>query len=201
MATSSLARRVADVCGDRIDSLDEQRGQLTVETRPRSAPAVLRALRDDPGLCFEQLIDLCGVDYCAFGHESDAQDCAFPEAPRLAVVYHLLSITHNHRARVRAMLDENDPVIDSAVELWPAADWYEREAFDLYGIVFNGHPDLRRLLTDYGFIGHPLRKDFPVSGRVETRYDEKRGRVVYQPVSIEPRVLAPRVIREDGYDG
>ncbi len=153
-------------------------------------------LRDNPQLCFEQLIDLCGVDYLTYGervHEGPR--------PRFAVVVHLLSLKHNRRVRLRTFLDEEQPTLASLTPVWNSADWYEREAFDLFGFVFEGHKDLRRLLTDYGFIGHPFRKDFPISGRVEVRYDPDKKRVVYEPVSIEPRVLVPRVIREEGYGG
>ncbi|MBA2352303.1 MAG: NADH-quinone oxidoreductase subunit C [Burkholderiales bacterium] len=193
-------------------------------------------LRDHPELRFEQLIDLCGVDYLDYGAGADtlpAQPAAGEQRPppaalassrsdnvsrqesadplpaqpagaltsgRFAVVYHLLSITHNVRLRLRTFApDDTFPVFDSAIDIWPNANWYEREAFDLYGIVFQGHPDLRRLLTDYGFVGHPFRKDFPLSGNVEMRYDPEQQRVIYQPVTIEPRELVPRIIREDKY--
>jgi len=148
-------------------------------------------LRDAAG--FEQMIDLCGVDYSAYG------DGAW-EGRRFAIVYHLLSVTHNTRLRVRIFAEEDDfPVLESVADIWPCANWYEREAFDLYGIVFTGHPDLRRILTDYGFVGNPFRKDFPLSGHVEMRYDPEQQRVVYQPVSIEPREVTPRIIREENY--
>ena len=151
----------------------------------------MRDLRDRPELRFAQLIDLCGIDY---------QEHALVSGNRFAVVYHLLSIEHNRRLRVRVFCSDDDfPVVDSVVDIWPGANWFEREAFDLYGIIFHGHPDLRRLLTDYGFIGHPFRKDFPLSGQVEMRYDEEQGRVIYQPVTIEPRILVPRSIRKDAF--
>ena len=152
-------------------------------------------LRDDRKLGFEQLVDLCGVDYSTYGEGAY-------EGPRFAAVLHLLSISNNWRLRVRVFApDDEVPIVPSVVDVWSSANWYEREAFDLFGIVFEGHPDLRRILTDYGFIGHPFRKDFPVSGYVEMRYDPEEKRVVYQPVTIEPREITPRVIREDRYGG
>jgi NADH-quinone oxidoreductase subunit C len=158
----------------------------------------LRRLRDEGVFAFEQLIDLCGVDYSAYGagDSADEQEGRW-QGPRFAVVYHLLSLSHNRRLRVRSFLDDEMPLVDSVVPIWSAANWFEREAFDLYGIIFDGHPDLRRILTDYGFVGHPFRKDFPLIGTVEMRYDEDLGRVVYEPVSIEPRVTVPRTIRDD----
>ena len=174
----------------------EARGELTLEVRREDILSACRLLRDDPAFRFEQLIDLCGLDYATYRAES-------PEGPRpgprFAVVYHLLSLKHNRRLRLRAFLEDDFPRIDSVLDVWSAADWYEREAYDLYGIVFEGHPDLRRILTDYGFIGHPFRKDFPLVGHVEMRYDEEKQRVVYQPVTIENRVLVPRVIRDEGF--
>jgi NADH-quinone oxidoreductase subunit C len=191
-------------------------GELTYEVDTAELVAACRVLRDDPELGFEMLVDLCGVDYLEHGkaewRTSAATSSGFsrgvdrdrpmhgqePSRPRFAVVYHLLSVTHNWRLRLRSYpADRDAPAIDSVVGIWPAANWYEREAFDLFGILFHGHPDLRRILTDYGFIGHPFRKDFPLIGNVEVRYDPEKGRVVYQPVSIEPRTLVPRVIRED----
>ncbi len=155
----------------------------------------MRELRDRPELRFEMLIDVCGVDYSTYGEGAW-------EGPRFAAVYHLLSLAHNRRLRVRTFAaDDGFPVLPSMVDLWPTANWFEREAFDLYGIVFDGHPDLRRLLTDYGFVGHPFRKDFPLSGYVEMRYDPEQGRVIYQPVTIEPREITPRIIREENYGG
>jgi NADH-quinone oxidoreductase subunit C len=154
---------------------------------------VMSALRDSATLSFEQLIDLCGVDYSEYG------DGAWG-GKRFAVVYHLLSVTHNHRLRVRVFAEEDGfPVLPSAVDIWSVANWFEREAFDLFGIVFTGHPDLRRLLTDYGFVGSPFRKDFPLSGHVEMKYDPSQQRVVYQPVSIEPREVTPRIVRDELY--
>jgi NADH-quinone oxidoreductase subunit C len=152
-------------------------------------------LREAPGCCFEQLVDLCGVDY------SEYRDGAW-DGPRYCVVSHLLSISLNQRVRLKVFASDDDlPVVDSVTAIWSAANWFEREAFDLFGIVFEGHSDLRRILTDYGFIGHPFRKDFPVSGHVEMRYDPERGRVIYQPVTIEPREITPRIIREEKYGG
>jgi NADH-quinone oxidoreductase subunit C len=153
----------------------------------------MRRLRDAQAFRFDMLVDVCGVDYASYGNLSR-------DGPRFAAVYHLLSLANNHRLRVRSFASDNDfPVLPSMIDLWPAANWFEREAFDLYGIVFTGHPDLRRLLTDYGFVGHPFRKDFPVSGHVEMRYDPEQGRVIYQPVTIEPREITPRIVRERNY--
>jgi len=150
-------------------------------------------LRDHQSTAFEQLVDLCAIDYQTYGQEAQRNW----DNDRFAVVYHLLSISLNQRLRVIVPVPEDDLTIDSVIEVWRCANWYEREAFDLFGIQFQGHPDLRRLLTDYGFIGHPFRKDFPLSGHVEMRYDEEKGRVVYEPVSVEPRVTVPRVIRDE----
>jgi NADH-quinone oxidoreductase subunit C len=184
--------------GDAITDTIAAVGELTLEIRRIDVLRVARVLRDDHDFSFEQLIDLCGVDYLEYRREAPA---GVRTGPRFAVVYHLLSIKHNRRLRLRTFLDDELPLVDSVVEIWNCANWFEREAFDLFGIVFEGHPDLRRLLTDYGFIGHPFRKDFPLSGEVEMRYDDSKQRVVYEPVSIEPRVLVPRVIREEGYGG
>jgi NADH-quinone oxidoreductase subunit C len=167
------------------------RGELTLEVNKDKITDICTWLRDNPDLEFHQLIDLCGVDYEAY------EDRTQPS--RFAVVYHLLSVAKNTRLRLRAYLDPELPQIKSVVDVWSVANWFEREAFDLFGIVFEGHPDLRRLLTDYGFIGHPFRKDFPLSGHVEMRYDPEKKRVVYQPVTIEPRTLVPRIVREDGF--
>jgi len=169
----------------------ERLGEITVEVASSSYRSVCEKLRDAHG--FEQLIDLCGVDYAAYGDKPR-------EGRRFAVVLHLLSIRNNVRLRVRAFCpDDEFPVVASLVEVWPVANWFEREAFDLYGIVFEGHPDLRRILTDYGFVGHPFRKDFPLSGHVEMRYDPEQKRVIYQPVTIEPREVTPRIVREQNY--
>ncbi|AEG68674.1 NADH-quinone oxidoreductase subunit C [Ralstonia solanacearum] len=192
---ATLKAALEKVLGDRIQSLTEAVGELTLVVKAADYLDAMRTLRDDATLKFEQLIDLCGVDYSAYG------DGAW-NGPRFAAVSHLLSVTHNWRLRVRVFAPDDDlPVVASVVDVWNAADWFEREAFDLYGLVFEGHPDLRRILTDYGFIGHPFRKDFPVSGYVEMRYDPVQRRVIYQPVTIEPREITPRVIREDQYGG
>lgn len=175
-------------------SLVERLGELTLVLSPDELSAVALVLRDDESLRFEQCIDVCGVDYSTY------QDNW--EGKRFATVYHLLSIQHNWRLRVRVFADDdNYPVVNSVITVWPSAGWYEREAFDLYGIVFLGHPDLRRILTDYGFVGHPFRKDFPITGNVEMIYDAEQKRVIYQPVSIEPREVTPRIIREESYGG
>ncbi len=182
------------VFGDATASLVEDKGQLTIEIDASKLTSTMTALRDDPVFAFSQLIDVCGVDYAEYGGVWDRS--------RYAVVYHLLSISHNWRLRVRAFCPHDDfPMVDSMNAIWSSANWYEREAFDLYGIVFNGHNDLRRILTDYGFVGHPFRKDFPISGIVEMRYVPEQKRVVYQPVTIEPREIVPRVIREQNYAG
>lgn len=193
-----LAARVKEKFEAAIDTCIIYRGELTLEIKPSELLRVCGILRDDDGFKFEQLIDVCGVDYLSYGHEEIPAETS---SKRYASVYHLLSITHNQRIRLRVFLDNALPMVDSVVDIWSSANWFEREAFDLFGIVYEGHPDLRRILTDYGFVGHPFRKDFPLSGYVEMRYDADKGRVVYQPVSIEPRVLVPRVIREEGYSG
>ncbi|MDM5179994.1 NADH-quinone oxidoreductase subunit C [Massilia sp. DJPM01] len=168
-------------------------GEVTVVVKAAGYIAAMQTLRDHPALKFEQLLDLCGVDYSTYGEGSW-------DGARFAAVSHLLSIEHNWRVRVRVFAEDDDtPVLASVVELWRSANWYEREAFDLYGILFEGHNDLRRILTDYGFIGHPFRKDFPMSGYVEMRYDPEQKRVIYQAVTIEPREIIPRVIREETY--
>jgi NADH-quinone oxidoreductase subunit C len=191
----TLKANLEAALGARIASLTEALGELTLVVKAGDLPSVAKDLRDNPALRFEQLIDLCGVDYQTYG------DGAW-EGPRFAAVSQLLSLTNNWRLRLRVFApDDSVPIVPSLVEIWNSANWYEREAFDLYGIVFEGHPDLRRILTDYGFIGHPFRKDFPVSGYVEMRYDPEQKRVVYQPVTIEPREITPRVIREDRYGG
>jgi NADH-quinone oxidoreductase subunit C len=176
--------------------------EITLEVSPDHWQSVCLRLRDESALRFETCIDLCGLDYLTYGagRVGETPATAVVPANRFAVVVHLLSLTHNCRLRVRTFLQSTEfPVLDSLVDVWPAVNWFEREAFDLFGIVFEGHPDLRRILTDYGFIGHPFRKDFPVYGNVEMRYDPEQGRVVYQPVTIDPREVIPRVIREDGY--
>ena len=192
----TLVVRVSADFGAAIVATETRFGEITIEVRREDLHRVCLALRDDPAYAFEQLMDTCGVDYATYGAERAA---GVRKGPRFAVVYHLLSIRHNARLRLRTWLDGEPPVVDSVTDIWNSANWFEREAFDLFGIVFEGHPDLRRILTDYGFIGHPFRKDFPLIGHVEMRYDPDKKRVVYQPVSIEPRVLVPRVIREEGY--
>ena len=232
----SLAAALQAALSDKIASLATAVGEVTIVVAPEHLLAAAATLRDAPELRFEQLIDLCGVDYGAYGEEAwegapaVGEDTSFeelarsgthaaPTAPseaveggraeaappppggtRFAAVYHLLSVARNQRLRVRAFAQEDDlPILPSVTGVWPSANWYEREAFDLLGIVFTGHPDLRRILTDYGFIGHPFRKDFPVSGYVEMRYDPEQARVIYQPVTIEPREIVPRTIREEHY--
>ncbi len=190
-----LKQSLEAALGGRLVRVLESCGQLTAVVSADGLVGTLRDLRDAAGLKFEQCLDVCGVDYSAYA------DGAW-DGQRFAVVYHLLSVELNQRLRVRVFCADDDlPVVDSAVDVWPGVNWYEREAFDLYGIVFAGHPDLRRLLTDYGFVGHPFRKDFPVSGNVEMRYDEEQKRVIYQPVTIEPREITPRIVREEGYGG
>ncbi|NLP65850.1 NADH-quinone oxidoreductase subunit C [Paraburkholderia sacchari] len=191
----TLKANLEAALGARVVSLTEALSELTLVISSKDYLSVAKELRDNPSLRFEQLIDLCGVDYQTYG------DGAW-EGQRFAAVSHLLSITNNWRLRLRVFAPDDDvPIVSSLVDIWSSANWYEREAFDLFGIVFEGHPDLRRILTDYGFIGHPFRKDFPVSGYVEMRYDPEQKRVVYQPVTIEPREITPRVIREDRYGG
>jgi NADH-quinone oxidoreductase subunit C len=190
-----LKTALAAELGERVVALEQALNEVTLVVRASDFLEVTTKLRDCAGLRFEQLLDLCGVDYLNHGNGTW-------EGPRFAVVLHLLSISHNWRLRVRTFLeDESFPTIDSLTEIWPNANWYEREAFDLYGIVFVGHSDLRRILTDYGFVGHPFRKDFPVTGNVEMRYDPEQGRVIYQPITIEPREIVPRIVREDKYGG
>ena len=186
-----LKRALDSSLGERSVGLSESLGELTLVVEAKDYAATARWLRDDPAVRFEQLIDLCGVDYSSFREGRWG-------GRRFAVVSHLLSLVHNWRLRLRVFAAEDGfPVVDSLTGVWPNADWYEREAFDLFGIMFTGHADLRRILTDYGFIGHPFRKDFPLIGNVEVRYDPVKGRVVYEPVSIEPRTLVPKVIRDD----
>ena len=173
--------------------------EITMTVAAKDYFEIAKTLRDHSDLAFEQLIDLCGVDYSDYKNSAPS---AFTEFPRYAVTSHLLSLTHNWRLRLRVFAtDDNMPILPSLTELWNCANWYEREAFDLFGILFEGHLDLRRILTDYGFIGHPFRKDFPTSGHVEMRYDAEQKRVIYQPVTIEPREITPRIVREDNYGG
>lgn len=179
--------------GERLKSLKLALGEATIEVDAADYLPVMQELRDCEALCFEELIDLCGVDYSTYGNDSWS-------GKRYAVVAHLLSVSKNWRLRVRVFApDDAFPAVDSVVNVWNSANWFEREAFDLFGIVFPGHDDLRRILTDYGFIGHPFRKDFPISGYVEMRYDPDQGRVIYQPVTIEPRENTPRIVREENY--
>ena len=187
-----LKASVEVVLGARATRAFVDTNELILELKAADLTQVMMTLRDDPSLSFSQLIDAAGMDY--EGYADNWADSRF------AVVYQLLSIQHNWRLRVRCFCaDDEYPMVDTVNDIWSSANWYEREAFDLYGIVFNGHPDLRRILTDYGFVGHPFRKDFPVTGNVEMRYDPEQQRVVYQPVTIEPREIVPRVIREDHY--
>ena len=189
----SLCQNLQNILGDRIAGIRTALGEVTIEVAAGHYLETARILRDHPDLRFEQLMDLTGVDYSTWG------DGAW-KGLRFAAVCHLLSVSKNWRLRLRAFApDDGFPVLPSLVGLWNGANWYEREAFDLYGILFEGHPDLRRILSDYGFVGHPFRKDFPISGHVEMRYDPEQKRVVYQPVTIEPRENTPRVIREDSY--
>jgi NADH-quinone oxidoreductase subunit C len=241
MATraENLTAALQSALGDRLAGVSTTLGEVTVVVKPESLLPVLTILRDGGGLKFEQLMDLCGVDYGSYGEvawtgtpmseggagaplggpapETDRSPAIDEHAPRsaegrererelippgarFAVVYHLLSISLNQRVRVRVFsADAQFPVVDSVIGIWPSANWFEREAFDLYGIVFSGHPDLRRILTDYGFVGHPFRKDFPLSGTVEMRYDPEQQRVIYQPVTIEPREITPRIVRVENY--
>jgi NADH-quinone oxidoreductase subunit C len=218
---ASLAGAIEAKLGPRVERLPTTTGELGYRVNPEDLLTVARTLRDAPELKFEVLIDVCGVDYQAYGRDewqtssatetgfsrgrlrgpppvADAEQATYEPTGRFAAVYHLLSITHNHRLRLKTFAASDErPIVDSVYDVWNSADWFEREAFDLYGILFRGHPDLRRLLTDYGFIGHPFRKDFPLIGNVEVRYDPVKGRVVYEPVSIEPRTLVPKVIRDD----
>jgi NADH-quinone oxidoreductase subunit C len=219
---AALAGVIEAKVGRSVERLPTTTGELGYRVPPDSLLEVCRTLRDEAELKFEILIDVCGVDYLSYGKDEwqtssatgtgfsrgtlpdalapaeDAEQATYRPPARFAVVYHLLSITHNHRLRLKTFCASDErPIVDSVYDVWNAADWFEREAFDLYGILFRGHPDLRRLLTDYGFIGHPFRKDFPLIGNVEMRYDPAKGRVVYQPVTIEPRTLVPKVIRDD----
>lgn len=213
MHKAALLEAIQQHFSDQVDQVIDG-DMVTVELPLPSLLTVVTALRDEPALCFDTLIDVCGVDYLQYGktewRTEQTTASGFSRAvsetmsetvtpfgkPRFAVVYHLLSVEHNHRVRLKVFL-EGEPLVPSVIDIWPSANWYEREAFDLFGIVFEGHPDLRRLLTDYGFKGHPFRKDFPLIGEVEMRYDAAQKRCVYEPVSIKPRVLVPKVIRKD----
>lgn len=197
-ALETLQSNLSGKLGDAITHSYIRLDELTIEVACDSLIDTCKVLLDDERFAFEQLIDLCGVDYLDYRKES-AEGAR--KGPRFAVVYNLLSLKHNHRIRMRVFLNDDAPVLSSVINLWATANWFERETFDMFGILFEGHPDLRRILTDYGFVGHPFRKDFPLSGHVEMRYDPEQKRVIYQPVSIKPRNLVPRVIREDGYAG
>ena len=202
-----LGESLKEAFSDKVVSLENKLGELTMVVDASDMLAVLTQLRDDPRFHFEQLIDVCGIDYSAYGSDvseggaylaSDSTASLFSQ--RFAAVYHLLSVVRNIRLRVRVFAqDDAIPTLSSVIDVWPSANWFEREAFDLYGIIFLGHPDLRRLLTDYGFVGNPFRKDFPLSGHVEMRYDAEQRRVVYQPVTVEPREVTPRIVREENY--
>lgn len=219
-----LSNRLQQTFGSKLQSNVVVCNEATIEVSAKDLLSVCKTLRDDKDFVFEQLIDVCGVDYSEYGSSEwsteeststgfsrgvdsavnarlrfgDQPDRVCSDRPRFAAVYHLMSIANNVRLRIRVYCDdEHAPIVPSVVDIWPTANWFEREAFDLFGILFEGHPDLRRILTDYGFVGHPFRKDFPLIGHVEMRYDEEQKRVIYQPVSIEPRVLVPRVIRHD----
>lgn len=214
MKLTSLAEKIESELGALQTSVAIAHNEITIESDVAHIIFLLNQLKSHELFAFDQLIDLCAVDYLLYGvydWETDAatesgfsrgvdrgneRDCP-PEKPRFAVVYHLLSTKLNHRVRVKVLLAESHPVIPSANEIWKAANWFEREAYDLYGILFENHPDLRRILTDYGFIGHPFRKDFPLGGHVEMRYDARFQKVIYEPVDLEPRVLVPKVIRHD----
>ncbi len=195
MHVNDLHAAVQRLLGDKASAVLLAFGEVTVECRPEHYIDIMTTLRDHEELHFELLVDLCGVDYSTYKNEAW-------QGKRFAVVSQLLSVKNNQRIRVRVWAENDDfPVVQTVTPVYNSADWYEREAFDLYGIIFNDHPDLRRILTDYGFVGHPFRKDFPISGYVEMRYDEKEKRVIYQPVTIEPREITPRVVREENYGG
>jgi NADH-quinone oxidoreductase subunit C len=189
----TLSQNLQEQFGDTLKSLKLALGEVTIEVSAADYLEVMKTLRDQPSLGFEELVDLCGVDYSTYG------DGAW-QGKRFAVVVHLLSLANNWRLRVRVFAEDDEfPAVDSITGVWTSVNWFEREAFDLYGIAFVGHDDLRRILTDYGFIGHPFRKDFPITGHVEMRYDPDQARVIYQPVTIEPRENTPRVVREDTF--
>ncbi|MEO8487109.1 MAG: NADH-quinone oxidoreductase subunit C [Betaproteobacteria bacterium] len=192
-APEALAEAIRSTLGESIAAATVAFGEVTAVVPHDRLLETMRSLRDAGAFRFDQLIDVCGVDYSTYANAPRV-------GPRFAAVYHLLSMPNNARLRVRSFaLDDDFPVLPSMIDLWPSANWFEREAFDLYGIMFTGHPDLRRLLTDYGFVGHPFRKDFPVFGHVEMRFDPEQGRVIYQPVTIEAREITPRIVRERNY--
>ncbi|MCX7174406.1 MAG: NADH-quinone oxidoreductase subunit C [Proteobacteria bacterium] len=195
----TLCQSLQNILGERIGTLTTALGEVTLVVSAANYKGVAKTLRDHPDLRFDQLIDLCGVDYSTYG-DAAATDTA--GSPRYAAVSHLLSVEKNWRLRLRVFATDNDyPMVDTLTDVWNSVNWFEREAFDLFGIMFNGHTDLRRILTDYGFIGHPFRKDFPIFGNVEMCYDPEKKRVIYQPVTIEPRTVTPRIIREENYGG
>ncbi len=211
---NTLFEQLKNEFAEQLLSIHSEYGEITIESRPSAIIEVLSQLRDNHHFAFDQLIDICAVDYLYYGEydweTEQATESGFSRAvekneerefnydkPRFAVVYHLLSTEKNQRIRVKVYLEEKRLVLPSAHKIWKAADWFEREAYDLYGVLFENHPDLRRILTDYGFIGHPFRKDFPLSGHVEMRYDAGQQKVIYEPVDIEPRILVPKVIRDD----
>ena len=199
VSITQLEDTLRKVFGSYSPELSLALGEITMTVEAKDYFEIAQVLRDHADLAFEQLIDLCGVDYSDYNNNAPS---AFTDLPRYAVTSHLLSLTHNWRLRLRVFVADDDvPILPSVTELWNCANWYEREAFDLFGILFEGHLDLRRILTDYGFIGHPFRKDFPTSGHVEMRYDAEQKRVIYQPVTIEPREITPRIVREDNYGG
>ncbi len=206
MATDlkTLSDNLNETFAGKVVSLEERLGELTLVVKASDMAAVFTRLRDDADLRFEELVDVCGIDYSTYGSELCEDGRYLSDMPRegkrFAAVYHLLSLTHNMRLRVRVFAEDDEvPALDSVTAIWPSANWYEREAFDMYGIIFVGHPDLRRILTDYGFVGNPFRKDFPLSGTVEMRYDAAQQRVVYEPVTVEPRQITPRTMREENY--
>jgi len=213
---STLYDALVDLISDKVDAIHQSHDMVSVDVAPANLLTVAKQLRDEPSLRFDALIEVCGVDYSDYGRtywrtteattggydrgvmEQSAGEQVVPwDKPRFAVAYILRSVCHNTVMRMRVYLSMDPPIVASVTGIWPVADWFEREAFDLFGIIFDGHPDLRRILTDYGFIGHPFRKDFPLIGHVELRYDEQSQRCVYEPVSIKPRVLVPKVIRQD----
>jgi len=193
----TLSAALTNALSDKLVNLHQHFDEVTIAVNPADSQTALELLRDHEALAFDTLMDLCGVDYLTYSDEPLAEN---PKGRRFAAVYHLLSVKLNQRLRVKVFAENDEfPVVNSVTDIWPTANWFEREAFDLFGIVFTGHPDLRRILTDYGFIGNPFRKDFPITGNVEMRYDEEQKRVIYQPVSIEPREITPHVIREENY--
>jgi len=199
-----LSSNLTEAFSDKVVSLEEKLGELTLVVKAADMLSVFTRLRNDAEFSFEELIDVCGIDYSTFGSETSEGGKYLIDnerkGSRFAAIYHLLSITHNIRLRVRIFAEDDAmPMLDSVIGVWSAANWYEREAFDLYGIIFVGHPDLRLILTDYGFVGNPFRKDFPLSGTVDMRYDAAQQRVVYEPVSIEPREITPRSLREENF--